>query len=58
MGLVTWLTTLADGGVKGRLTAFRTPDGHRRIPADALLGFLQAMGVEEKAARAMLSSEV
>jgi excisionase family DNA binding protein len=40
--------------VEGRLTAFRTPGGHRRIPVDALVGFLREMGVEEKAARAML----
>ena len=58
MGLVTWLTTLADGGVEGRLTAYRTPGGHRRIPADALLAFLRDMGVEDDAARKMLRSLV
>jgi MerR family transcriptional regulator, light-induced transcriptional regulator len=42
--------------VEGRLTAFRTPGGHRRIPADALVAFLREMGVEEKAATAMLSN--
>jgi excisionase family DNA binding protein len=42
--------------VEGRLTAFRTPGGHRRIPAAAVIEFLGGMGVEEATARAMLSS--
>jgi excisionase family DNA binding protein len=41
--------------VEGRLAAYRTPGGHRRIPAEAVLGLLQEMGVEEDAARAMLA---
>ncbi len=41
--------------VEGRLTAYKTPGGHRRIPVEAMLAFLREMGVEEEAAKAMLA---
>lgn len=44
--------------VEGRLTAYRTPGGHRRIPADALLGLLRDMGIEDEAAWKMVGSLV
>lgn len=39
---------------EGRLTAYKTPGGHRRIPAEAMLAFLREMGVEDEAAQKML----
>ena len=42
--------------VEGRLAAYRTPGGHRRIAESALLASLMDMGIEHAAAHALLSA--